>query len=41
MLPKGCNLDEIDAQIADGILTIAVAKITEKKQSKKIEIAVN
>jgi HSP20 family molecular chaperone IbpA len=41
MLPKGCNLDEIDAQIADGILTIVVAKITEKKQSKKIEIAVN
>jgi HSP20 family protein len=40
-LPKNCNLDEIDAKIQNGILTVIVAKIVEKQQAKKLEIVVS
>lgn len=40
-LPKNCNPDEIDAQITNGILSISIATIVEKRQSKKIEVSVN
>lgn len=39
-LPKGCNTEKIDAQIANGILTVTVSKQLEKPKSKRIEIAV-
>jgi len=40
-LPKNCNVDEIDAKIQNGILTVTVAKIIEKSQSKRLEITVS
>jgi HSP20 family molecular chaperone IbpA len=40
-LPKNCNPDEIDASISNGILSVNIAKITEKKASKRIEVSVN
>lgn len=39
-LPKNCNPNEIDAQISNGILTVTVSKLVEKKQSKRIEVSV-
>jgi HSP20 family protein len=41
VLPKNCNPEEIDAKIIDGILTVSVSKIIEKKSSKKIDVEVN
>ena len=32
---------QIDAKIIDGILTVSVSKIIEKKSSKKIDVEVN
>lgn len=41
ILPKNCNPDQIDAQMSNGILTVSIAKFVEKKQAKRIEIAVS
>lgn len=40
-LPKNCNVDEIDAKIQNGILTVIVAKIIEKSLAKRLEITVS
>jgi HSP20 family molecular chaperone IbpA len=39
-LPKGCNLESIDAQMLNGILTVTVSKETEKPKSKRIEVSI-
>jgi HSP20 family molecular chaperone IbpA len=41
VLPKNCKPDEIDAQLVNGILTVSIAKILEKRQDKRVEISVN
>ena len=40
-LPKTCNLEEIDAQVQNGILEIVIAKVSDKKAAKRIEVTVN
>lgn len=40
-LPKDCNPKEIDAKMKNGILTVSIAKIVEKPESKRIEIAID
>jgi HSP20 family molecular chaperone IbpA len=40
-LPKDCNLNEVDAQMANGILTVQISKEVKQQNSRKIEITVN
>jgi HSP20 family molecular chaperone IbpA len=40
-LPKDCNLKEVDAQMANGILTVQISKEVKQQNSRKIEITVN
>jgi HSP20 family molecular chaperone IbpA len=40
-LPKDCNIKEVDAQMANGILTVQISKEVKQQNSRKIEITVN
>jgi len=40
-LPKGCDAEKVDAQMSNGILTVAVSKQIEKPKAKRIETAVD